>query len=566
MSGWTGIDAREPDLSLRARGEGGASGLLAAFAGVGAAEGVATAISGPSPVVAVGTWAIDTSPAWLREWAIRTFGVDDKQVLVTGMLITIAMLGALAGAIGVSRRRLAVGMSTAVGLIGVLAVLTARGVTDPALVRVTPALVAMIVSTAGLILLLAGLDRAEEAAAVAEPTPAAGLGARATPRVAPVKTSSELEQPAVMIPTRRPLTLAADLASGLDRRTFLAAAGGIAAVGVAGGALWKFGESGSYATSGLITLPRPVSPAVAVGRADFGIPGLTPYFTANDDFYRIDTALVVPRLDHASWSLKISGLVDRPITLRFEDLLQAPLIERDVTLMCVSNEVGGYYNGTARWLGVRVADVLASVGVRPGADAVKSTSVDGWTCGTPLSALTDPKRDAMFAIGMNGQPLPYDHGFPVRMVVPGLYGFVSATKWITEFEVTRFDEFEAYWTSRGWSAQAAVKTQSRIEVPQPYSDVLSGRTELAGMAWAVHRGIRKVEVLIDDEPYVAELAPWNNPDTWRQWRLRDWQATKGNHTIAVRATDALGEVQTAKTARPDPDGASGWHTAPYSVG
>ncbi|WP_293772081.1 molybdopterin-dependent oxidoreductase [Sporichthya sp.] len=548
---------------MQARATGAVSGLLAAFAGVGAAEGVATAISGPSPVVAVGTWAIDTSPPWLREWAIRNFGVDDKQVLVTGMLVTIALLGALAGALGVTHRRLAVGLTAAVGAVGVLAVMTARGLHDPALVRISPALVALVVSTAALVLLLRGLAAAADAAPP-EPGPA-GPGARVTPREAPAEVTPELERPAVMIPTRRPISLAADLAGGLDRRAFLRTAGVIGAVGVAGGAFWKLGEQGSYATSGLITLPRPASPAAVVGKADFGIPGLTSYFTTNDDFYRIDTALVVPRLDHNTWSMKIHGLVDHPITLRFDDLLKAPLIERDVTLMCVSNEVGGYYNGTARWLGVRVADVLASVGIKPGADAVKSTSSDGWTCGTPLSALTDPSRDAMFAIGMNGQPLPYDHGFPVRMVVPGLYGFVSATKWITEFEVTRFDEFEAYWTSRGWSAQAPVKTQSRIEVPRPYRDLLTGQTELAGMSWAVHRGVSKVEVLIDDEPFVAQLAPWDNPDTWRQWRLPNWKATKGDHTIAVRATDILGEVQSARRARPDPDGASGYHTVVLPV-
>jgi DMSO/TMAO reductase YedYZ molybdopterin-dependent catalytic subunit len=339
----------------------------------------------------------------------------------------------------------------------------------------------------------------------------------------------------------------------------------VGAVGLAGGATWKFGEQDSYATTSKLVLPRPVSPAAIVKNADFGIPGLTPYLTANDDFYRIDTALVVPRLDHETWELKIHGLVDHPITLTYADLLKAPLIERDVTLMCVSNEVGGDLNGNARWLGVRVSDVLASVGIKATADAVKTTSSDGWTCGTPLSALTDPGRDAMFAIGMNGQPLPYDHGFPVRMVVPGLYGFVSATKWITELEVTRFDEFEAYWSTRGWSAQAPVKTQSRIDVPRPYSDLPDGVVEIAGVAWAQHRGITKVEVLIDDVPHVAELAPWDNKDTWRQWRLRGWKPAKGGYTVAVRATDGLGQVQVSKHSRPDPDGATGYHTVQYEV-
>lgn len=552
---------------LRRRLAGAASGLLAAFAGVGAAEGVASAISGPSPVVAVGTWAIDTSPASVREWAIRNFGVDDKQVLVTGMLVVIALLGALAGAIGVTRRREALALSGAVGLVGVLAVLTVRGLHDPFLVRVTPSLVALVLSTGALALLLREMER-PDAADELEPVlvgAASVSSAEVTERTEPVYVAPERELPAVMIPGRRPLTLPPDLGSALDRRDFMRVAGVVGAVGVAGGALWKFGSGGSYATTGLITLPAAASPAKAVKNADFNIPGLSPYFSANDDFYRIDTALVVPRLNHETWKLKIHGMVDNPITLTYADLLKAPLIERDVTLMCVSNEVGGYYNGNARWLGVRISDVLKSAGIKAGADAVMSTSSDGWTCGTPLSALTDPGRDAMFAIGMNGQPLPYDHGFPVRMVVPGLYGFVSATKWITEFEVTRFDQFEAYWTSRGWSEQAVVKTQSRIEVPQPYKSILPVKTELAGMAWAQHRGISKVEVLIDDVPHVAELSPWDNPDTWRQWRLPDWKPGVGKHTLAVRATDGLGQVQTSKHARPDPDGASGYHTVLYPV-
>jgi DMSO/TMAO reductase YedYZ molybdopterin-dependent catalytic subunit len=552
---------------LRRRVEGATSGLLAAFSGIGAAEGVATLIKGPSPVVAVGTWAIDTSPAWLREWAIRNFGVDDKHVLVTGMLVVIALFGALSGAIGVTRRKDALALSAALGLIGLLAVSTARGLHDPPLVRITPALVALIVSTGALARLLQEMDRAVDAPQVApEPAHAGAVAARTgstvvTDRVEPAAAPPpEPERPTIHVPARKPISLGGDLRSGLDRRAFLRVAGVVGVVGAAGGAMWKFGSPGSYATTGAFTLPAPASPAPAVRNADLGIPGLSPYFTANDDFYRIDTALVVPRLNVATWKLKITGMVDRPITLTFDDLVKAKLIERDVTLTCVSNEVGGDLISNARWLGVRIADVLASVGVSPNADAVKSTSVDGWTCGTPLSALTDPNRDAMFAIGMNGEPLPYDHGFPVRMVVPGLYGFVSATKWITEFEVTRFDQFQAYWSTRGWSEQAPVKTQSRIEVPQPYREILPGTTELAGMAWAQHRGISKVEVLIDGVPHEAQLAPWDNPDTWRQWHLPGWKATSGKHTIQVRATDGTGAVQTSKHTRPDPDGASGYHT------
>ncbi len=557
---------------LRTRALGAISGVLAALAGLAAAEVAAGLIGGDSPVFAVGTWAIDTSPTWLREYAIENFGVNDKQVLVSGVVATVAVIGALAGAAGVTRRAFALGVSIALGLVGLLAVTTVRGARDPQLVRIAPALAAMLVSTGGLAWMLrsiGGLTPAPQPTEAADPAPTGRLqvldrpgspaaGTQGSPATEPPgqPAGPRAELPAVMIPGRRPLTMPSEV----DRRAFLRATGAVGAVALTGGAIWKLGGGGSYATDNLLALPAAASPAKVVGAADFGIPGLTPYFTANDDFYRIDTALIVPRLNLASWKLRIHGMVDKPITLTFNDLLKAPLIERDVTLMCVSNEVGDYYNGNARWLGVRISDVLASVGIRPGADAVRSTSVDGWTCGTPLSALTDPGRDAMFAIGMNGSPLPFDHGFPVRMVVPGLYGFVSATKWITDLEVTRFDEFEAYWTQRGWAAQAPVKTQSRFEAPRPYGEIAPGRTVLAGMAWAQHRGISKVEVAIDDKVHVAELAPWSNPDTWRQWRVTDWKATRGNHTISVRATDGTGAVQTAQPAQPIPDGASGYHT------
>ncbi|HEY2830876.1 MAG TPA: molybdopterin-dependent oxidoreductase [Sporichthyaceae bacterium] len=510
----------------RTRGWGVGCGVLAACAALAAAEGFADLIGGPSPVIAVGTWGIDSCPAWLREFAIRHFGVNDKRVLVAGVLATVLLLGALAGAIGVTHRRAALSLTVGVGLIGIVAADTVRGATDLLPVRVAPAVMALVVSTVGLVKLLQALGPAD-----------VGVAA----------------------PTERPF----GVPEGVDRRAFVRAAGVVGVVGLTGGGLWRLnGANTNLTTDGLVTLPVPASPAPPVTGADFGVRGLSSYVTPNDDFYRIDTALVVPRLNAATWKLRIHGMVQHPITITYADLLRAPLIERDVTLMCVSNEVGEHLNGNARWLGVRIADVLSIAGVLPGADAVKSRSVDGWTCGTPLSALTDPNRDAMFAIGMNGRPLPYEHGFPVRMVVPGLYGFVSATKWITDLEVTRFDAFQAYWTQRGWSEQAPIKTQSRIDVVRPAA---GGATLVAGMAWAPHRGINKVEVLIDDEVHVAELAPWANRDTWRQWRLTDWHPTSGKHRLAVRATDGTGTVQTAQRADPVPDGASGYDTAVVSI-
>jgi DMSO/TMAO reductase YedYZ molybdopterin-dependent catalytic subunit len=298
--------------------------------------------------------------------------------------------------------------------------------------------------------------------------------------------------------------------------------------------------------------------------ASLDVPGITPYLTPNGDFYRVDTALSVPQVDAGSWSLKIHGLVDRELELSFEDLLDMPLIERRITLACVSNEVGGHYAGNASWLGVRTRDLFSRLGIRDDADAVKSTSVDGMTIGTPLEALTDG-RDAMVAIGMNGEPLPLAHGFPARLVVPGLYGYVSATKWVTDLEITRFSDFDAYWTDRGFSEQAPIKTFSRIDVPKSFAELKPGRNAVAGVAWAQNTGISKVEVSIDDADWQeARLATEDTIDTWRPWVFA-WDADPGSHNIAVRATDADGRTQTSRRVPPRPDGATGWHSVAVTV-
>jgi DMSO/TMAO reductase YedYZ molybdopterin-dependent catalytic subunit len=547
---------------VRTRLLGVACGLLAAAAGLAVAEGVASIIGGPSPVVAVGTWAIDTSPQDLTEFAIRNFQANDKKVLVTGVLCTVALLGALAGAIGVQARRFGVALAAATGAIGVLAVATVRGVHDNPVVRVSPALAALVVSTAGLWWLLSSMPKPVSVAVsagapppappAAEPPRAVGLLVRERVE-APAPVGDGPERPVVMIPGRR-------RAPGMDRRDFLRGAATLGAVGAVGLGAWRWdGATTDLGAPVGAVLPRPASPAATVTGADFRLPGLSPYFTPTGDFYRVDTSIVIPHVNAASWKLKITGMVDNPITISYQDLLRGRLIERDVTLTCVSNEVGGDLIGNARWLGVPIREVLRAAGVRPGADAIKSTSIDGWTAGTPLSALTDPNRDAMFAIGMNGAALPAEHGYPVRMVVPGLYGYVSATKWVTHLEVTRFSDFEAYWTKRGWAAQGPIKTEARLELPVPYSEIKPGATTIAGVAWAQHRGISKVEVQVDDEPWrTATLAPWNNVDTWRQWKI-DWDARNGTHNLAVRATDGTGAVQVATNAPTVPDGATGYH-------
>jgi DMSO/TMAO reductase YedYZ molybdopterin-dependent catalytic subunit len=257
-------------------------------------------------------------------------------------------------------------------------------------------------------------------------------------------------------------------------------------------------------------------------------------------------------------------MVRNPMTITWQQLLQRPMVERYVTLACVSNEVGGDLIGNARWLGTPIKDLLDEAQPLPDADQVVQRAIDGWTCGSPTAVLRDG-RDALLAVGMNGRPLPIEHGFPVRMVVPGLYGYVSACKWIAEIELTRFADFDAYWVPRGWSARAPIKTQSRIDTPRDGAKRPAGTVVVAGVAWAQHTGIAKVEVQVDDGPWrPATLADTVSADTWRQWSWR-WPATPGNHAVRVRATDAAGRTQTSTPAPPEPDGATGWHSVRVTI-
>jgi DMSO/TMAO reductase YedYZ molybdopterin-dependent catalytic subunit len=311
-------------------------------------------------------------------------------------------------------------------------------------------------------------------------------------------------------------------------------------------------------------LPAPAKPAPPVpAGADLDLPELTPYVTDNDDFYRIDTALQVPAIDPADWSLSITGMVANPFQIDYATLSAKPLVEHMITLTCVSNEVGGRLAGNALWLGYPIRELLAEAKPQQGADMVLSTSDDGFTVGTPLEVLTDPNREALLAIGMNGAPLPIEHGFPVRMVVPGLYGYVSATKWVTELKVTTFAADQGYWTPLGWSARGPIKIASRID--RPGGTIDQGPVTVAGVAWAQHTGIAGVEVQIDQDPWQpAQLAEVVGPDTWRQWKF-DWTAPVGQHTITVRATDANGKLQVAEYAPPAPDGATGYHKVQVKV-
>jgi hypothetical protein len=287
--------------------------------------------------------------------------------------------------------------------------------------------------------------------------------------------------------------------------------------------------------------------------------------TSVGDFYRIDTALTVPQVSTAAWSLRIHGMVDREITLKYDDIRTRPLVERLVTLTCVSEPVGGPYISNARWIGVPISDLLNQAGVRPGADELLSTSIDGFTAGTPVSALLDPNRGALLAIGMNGEPLPVEHGFPARMVVPGLYGYVSATKWVTDWELTTFAAKQGYWIPRGYSALAPIKTESRIDKPAQFDTVTAGQVTIAGIAWAQTKGISRVQVRVDGGPWQdAQLSTEVSKDTWRMWRaFVDMRS--GQHTVQARATDQTGYTQTGQNQISIPDGATGYPSVTFTA-
>jgi DMSO/TMAO reductase YedYZ molybdopterin-dependent catalytic subunit len=504
-----------------------------------------------SPVVAVGDAVVDSTPASVKDWAIRTFGANDKLVLIIGIVV---VLGLIAVGLGVLARRRPSWATAGVLAFGLIGAVAAMGRPDSGTLDVLPSVIGAALGAWALRILARRAWPHEPVASDFTPVASDSIpGSDAGPGH----------------PTVTEYPQAHPVGDGLDRRGLLtgvavgavvAGASGLAGRGLAG----RLNVDGARAG---IALPRAARPLPALPRGvDFRLKDLSPFITPNRDFYRVDTALVVPQVDPKTWTLKIHGMVDRPVELTFADLLKRPLMESDVTLACVSNDVGGSYVGNARWLGARLADVLRDAGLRSGADMLLSTSSDGWTCGTPVDVVMDG-RDAMLAIAMNGEVLPVSHGFPVRQVVPGLYGYVSATKWITEIKVTRFDLDEGYWTPRGWSAKGPIKTQSRIDLPRGGSTIPPGRTPIAGVAWAQHRGVDAVEVSIDNGPWQqTRLAEAPTPDTWRQWMLDGWDATPGKHTIAVRATDATGYTQTDKYAPPAPDGATGWHSITAGTG
>jgi DMSO/TMAO reductase YedYZ molybdopterin-dependent catalytic subunit len=494
-------------------------GILAVAAALAAGHLVAGLLEpNASPFLAVGNTAIDLTPTPLKEFAVRSFGTADKQVLIGGMAVVLLGLAVTAGLLSRRRPWPGLGLATVLGGLGIAAVLARPDLDGLALLAPAAAL-AVGVLVFGWLHALAVRDRSASSWA--------------------------------------------DLDTG--RRRFLAGTAGVA-VGAgmagAGGALLA-GRVDVEASRGAVGPLVPATPAPSVpAGADFAQAGTPRFLTPNSEFYRVDTALSVPRLRAEDWRLRIHGAVDREVALDYADVRRMPLVERTVTITCVSNEVGGPYVSTSNFVGVPLRDVLDRAGVKLGAEQVFSTSVDGWTCGTPVADVLDR---GLLAIGMNGEPLPVEHGFPARLVVPGLYGFVSATKWVVDLELNRFADKQAYWLRRGWGQRAPVKTQSRIDAPAPFATVAAGPVTVAGVAYAQHRGIDRVEVRVDGGPWVtAELATEVNPDTWRMWRAR-LDLPPGAHTVESRATDRTGATQPETRVPPIPDGATGWHSTQFTA-
>ncbi|MGK2881594.1 MAG: molybdopterin-dependent oxidoreductase [Mycobacterium sp.] len=499
------------------------AGIAAAAASLGVTQLLAAAVGPASDArTAVGSAVIDLTPGPVKEWAITLFGTADKLFLTVAVVAVIVAIAAVTAQW--ERSRVPVGSITitVAGLLGCAAVLSREG-GGP--LDTIPTIVGTVCGVAVLRYLTS-------------------------------------------IPSTDIADADTDAPADSGRRRSLVAFGVLAAGALAGVAGVTLGRQRSSVTADRATfaLPRVAVPAppipAGVQPKDVAI---SSFVTSNDDFYRIDTALSVPQLAQKNWQLRIHGMVDREVTFTFADLARFEVIEKVVTLTCVSNPVGGNLISNATWTGYRVSELLAAAGIHPDADMVLSKSIDGFTAGTPVEALTDD-RDSLLAISMNGEPLPVEHGYPARLVVPGLYGYVSATKWVVDLELTRFDRAEAYWTQLGWAARGPVKTQSRIDMPRSGQRFGVGRSRLGGVAWAQDRGVRAVEVQIDDGPWEqAQLGDSYADDTWRLWSY-DWEAAEpGAHKVTVRATDNTGATQPSEQTSTLPDGATGWHSVSFAV-
>ena len=508
--------------STRTRGLAALAGVAAAALGLGVSEAIAGVLPGATSLVdAVGQVVINLQPAGAKEFVVSIFGTNDKLALEALVTVVALALGALFGVLAI-RRFVVAGVGF--GIFGVIGFIAALGqpLADPAMVAVQAA-----ASTAVAIQTLSWL-----------------LG-----RLGPVEGRSSMADPA--------------------RRSFLLRT---TAVGIGALAAGAFGRTAIASSTSSPTPSIPLPPPVDVvpplpAEADLAssTPGLTPIVVPNDDFYRIDTALLVPSLDTATWQLRIHGLVERETTLTWDQLISQPMFEQYCTIACVSNEVGGHLVGNTKWTGVRLRDVLAMAAPTAQATQLVGRSVDGWTAGMPMSWVMDPAREPMIAVEMDGQPLPRRHGYPARLIVPGLYGYVSATKWLWELELTTWESYDGYWVPLGWSKEGPILTQSRIDTPT--GNIATGSVAIAGVAWAPDRGVGKVEVAIDGQWQECKLSTPISNATWVQW-LYAWDTTAvqlGAHTIEVRATDLTGDVQTDQVTPPAPDGARGHDTITIMV-
>ncbi|MEV6432055.1 molybdopterin-dependent oxidoreductase [Nocardia sp. NPDC051463] len=570
------------------RGQRVTAGIVSAGLALGVAELLA-AFMGPerAPLAALGSTVVDHTPDGLREWVISTFGTNDKTVLYLCMAVVAILVAAGAGAI--ERGTRAAG-SILLALFGLVAAAIAADRTG--LAGAVPTVIGVAAGIYALRVLTRRIDEAAESMAPASSSAAIGASGPTPSTTSPASSAD----PAATEHNAHAATQSTDIsvegtppgstvrsvntrtddagrtrlgAAGTPQRRQvlrgLLVTGGSAVLAGVGGRLLGARRHDVSGERAAVQLPEPIEPQAPLAPGvDLRLPGLTPYVTSNTDFYRIDTALIVPQVSIDDWSLRIHGMVDREIHLTWADLANRTAVESLVTLACVSNPVGGDLIGNARWRGYRLDALLAEAGPQPDADMVLSRSVDGFTAGSPLAVLTDG-RDALLAVGMNGEPLPVAHGYPARLVVPGLYGYVSATKWVTDLEVTRFDRATAYWTRRGWSAYGPIKTESRIDTPRSRARIKAGPTPIAGVAWAQHRGVRAVEIQIDNGDWQpARLSTEQSIDTWRQW-VYDWNATPGTHTVRARATDGTGETQTADRRDVVPDGATGYPTITVQV-
>ncbi len=491
-----------------------AGGVAALFA-LGVSELVTGLVASvPSLIVAIGTGVIDLAPPAVKDFAIETFGTADKPALIIGIVVLSFVFGGLLG-LGALRSRFV----PIIGFLAFGALGAAAAIRDPQSETAASILVAALVAVAGLAAFFFLFQRA-------------GTGAPA------------------------------DVEPDLARRAFLRGVGAVTVLaGITAVAGRLLVERVRMATNRAeVVLPSAGSPLPApASGASLSVDGISPIVTPNNMFYKIDTALSVPRVNLDTWSMKITGMVDRPYELTYSDLLELPMVERYVTLSCVSNQVGGGLVGNAKWLGVPLSDVLDRAKVQQGAEQIVGRSVDGFTVGFPTEAAFDG-REALVAVGMNGEPLPFDHGFPARLVVAGLYGYVSATKWLAEIELTTWDGFDAYWVPKGWAKEAPIKTQSRIDTPRHNARIAAESRHIAGVAWAPGRGISRVEVQVDGDGWMeAELSESLSDDSWRQWSV-GWDAEPGTHELKVRATDGNGETQTSEFRPPRPDGATSYHT------